>query len=86
MSLGRTHVLFRFAHVCPAVHREAMNGQQKLKGPRLYRRPQKLPANDCPRYMNVPCPCCVAAAGVGKQSVWGLRIIADLNYYFALVL
>jgi hypothetical protein len=30
----------------------------------------------CPRYMNVPfpAPCHVAAAGVRKQSVWGLRI------------
>src|SRR5215471_1495784 len=27
--------------------------------------------------MNVPCPCHVSAAGVGKQSVWGLRIIAE---------
>jgi len=36
--------------------------------------------------MNVPGPCCVAAAGVGKQSVWGLRIIAELNYYSAIVL
>ena len=32
----------------------------------------------CPRYMNVPlpAPCHVNVAGVGKQSVWGLRIIA----------
>ena len=31
----------------------------------------------CPRYMNVPlpAPCHVNVAGVGKQSVWGLRII-----------
>jgi hypothetical protein len=33
----------------------------------------------CPRYMNVPfpAPCHVAVASVGKQSVWGLRIIAS---------
>src|SRR5229473_2401104 len=39
---------------------------------------EKLRAIDRPRYMNVPCPapCHVAVAGVGKQSVWGLRIIA----------
>src|SRR6266436_6320940 len=32
----------------------------------------------CPRYMNVPlpAPCHVNVAGVRKQSVWGLRIIA----------
>jgi hypothetical protein len=32
----------------------------------------------CPRYMNVPspAPCHVNVAGVGKQSVWGLRVIA----------
>jgi hypothetical protein len=31
-----------------------------------------------PRYMNVPspAPCHTKVAGVGKQSVWGLRIIA----------
>jgi hypothetical protein len=33
---------------------------------------------DRPRYMNVPspAPCHVNVAGVGKQSVWGVRIIA----------
>ena len=33
---------------------------------------------DRPRYMNAPspAPCHVNVAGVGKQSVWGLRIIA----------
>jgi len=33
---------------------------------------------DRPRYMNVPSPdpCHVNVAGVGKQSVWGLCIIA----------
>ena len=38
--------------------------------------------------MNVPFPALfrVSAAGVGKQSVWGLRIIAELNYYSAIVL
>jgi hypothetical protein len=43
---------------------------------------------DCPRYMNVPfpAPCRVSAAGVAKQSVWGLRIIAELNFYSAIVL
>src|SRR5216684_799279 len=36
---------------------------------------------DCPRYMNVPspAPCRVVAASVGKQSVWGLRIIACIS-------
>jgi hypothetical protein len=35
-------------------------------------------AIDRPRYMNVPspAPCHVSVAGVAKQSVWGLRIIA----------
>src|SRR6266542_4938885 len=39
---------------------------------------EKLRAMDRPRYMNVPspAPCHVNVAGVGKQSVWGLRIIA----------
>jgi hypothetical protein len=38
--------------------------------------------------MNVPfpAPCRVSAARVGNQSVWGLRIIAELNYYSAIVL
>src|SRR6476469_647280 len=33
---------------------------------------------DRPRYMNVPlpAPCHINVAGVGMQSVWGLRIIA----------
>jgi len=33
--------------------------------------------------MNVPspAPCHVNVAGVGKQSVWGLRIIARLSYH-----
>src|SRR5260370_19611137 len=50
----------------------------KTKSPRFCRRLRKLRAADCPRYMNVPspAPCHVAVAGVGKQSVWGLRIIA----------
>jgi len=39
---------------------------------------ERLCAADVPRYMNVPspAPCHVNVAGVGKQSVWGLRIIA----------
>jgi len=39
---------------------------------------EKPRAMDRPRYMNVPspAPCHVNVAGVGKQSVWGLRIIA----------
>src|SRR5438132_10170295 len=39
---------------------------------------EKLRAMDRPRYMNVPspAPCHVNVAGVGKQSVWGLRVIA----------
>jgi hypothetical protein len=38
----------------------------------------ELRAMDRPRYMNVPspAPCHINVAGVGKQSVWGLRIIA----------
>ena len=52
----------------------------KNKGPRFFIGGLKNSLlYDCPRYMNVPRPCCVAAAGVGKQSVWGLRIIAELS-------
>ena len=42
---------------------------------------EKLRAMDRPRYMNVPfpAPCHVAVAGVGKQSVWGFRIIACIS-------
>ena len=42
---------------------------------------EKLRAMDRPRYMNVPlpAPCHVNVAGVGKQSVWGLRIIACIS-------
>jgi hypothetical protein len=38
---------------------------------------------DRPRYMNVPspAPCHVNVAGVGKQSVWGLRIIARISIH-----
>ena len=38
--------------------------------------------------MNVPspAPCHVNVAGVGKQSVWGLRIIAELSFHFAIIL
>jgi hypothetical protein len=51
---------------------------KKLKPPIFVGGSEKLRAADCPRYMNVPfpAPCHVAVAGVGKQSVWGLRIIA----------
>jgi hypothetical protein len=40
-----------------------------------------------PGYMNVPFPalCRVSAARVGKQSVWGLRIITELTYYSAIL-
>ena len=51
----------------------------KAKGPRFVSEAQKDYALlMCPRYMNVPlpAPCHVNVAGVGKQSVWGLRIIA----------
>ena len=39
--------------------------------------------------MNVPspAPCHVNVAGVGKQSVWGLRIIACISvFYFYIIL
>ncbi len=51
---------------------------QKHESPRFLSEAQKLRAADCPRYMNVPspAPCHAKVAGVGKQSVWGLRIIA----------
>ena len=44
---------------------------------------EKLRAMDRPRYMNVPspAPCHVNVAGVGKQSVWGLRIIACISVF-----
>ena len=51
----------------------------KTKSPRFVSEAQKDYALlMCPRYMNVPlpAPCHVNVAGVGKQSVWGLRIIA----------
>src|SRR6266571_3838882 len=50
----------------------------KLKPPIFVGGSEKLRAADCPRYMNVPspAPCHANVAGVGKQSVWGLRIIA----------
>jgi hypothetical protein len=50
----------------------------KTKSPRFVSEAQKDYALlMCPRYMNVPspAPCHVNVAGVGKQSVWGLRII-----------
>ena len=39
-----------------------------------------------PRYMTVPspAPCHINVAGVGKQSVWGLRIIVGLSYHFGM--
>jgi len=44
---------------------------------------EKLRAMDRPRYMNVPspAPCHVNVAGVAKQSVWGLRIIACISVH-----
>jgi hypothetical protein len=44
---------------------------------------EKLRAMDRPRYMNVPspAPCHVNVAAVGKQSVWGLRIIACISVF-----
>ena len=49
----------------------------KAKAPDFVGGSEKLLA-DCPRYMNVPspAPCHAKVAGVGKQSVWDLRIIA----------
>jgi hypothetical protein len=43
---------------------------------------------DRPRYMNVPspAPCHVNVAGVGKQSVWGLRIIARTHLHCYIIL
>src|SRR5437879_6836747 len=51
---------------------------KKQKPPICIGGSEKLRALDCPRYMNVPspAPCHAKVAGVGKQSVWGLRIIA----------
>src|SRR6266851_7209453 len=51
----------------------------KSKSPRFVSEAQKdYPLLICPRYMNVPlpAPCHVNVAGIGQQSVWGLRIIA----------
>jgi hypothetical protein len=52
--------------------------RKKQKPPICIGGSEKLRAMDRPRYMNVPspAPCHVNVAGVGKQSVWGLRIIA----------
>jgi hypothetical protein len=53
--------------------------RKKTKSPRFVSEAQKNYALWMrPRYMNVPspAPCHVNVAGVGKQSVWGLRIIA----------
>jgi hypothetical protein len=51
--------------------------RKKQKPPICIGGSEKLRAMDRPRYMNVPspAPCHVNVAGVGKQSVWGLRII-----------
>jgi hypothetical protein len=55
--------------------------RKKRKPPICIGGSEKLRAMDRPRYMNVPspAPCRVNAAGVGKQSVWGLRIIACIS-------
>jgi hypothetical protein len=64
-------------------------GRKKQKPPISIGGSEKLRAMDRPRYMNVPspAPCHVNVAGVGKQSVWGLRIIAgtllSLWHHFA---
>src|SRR5271169_5036844 len=54
---------------------------KKQKPPICIGGSEKLRAMDRPRYMNVPspAPCHVNVAGVGKQSVWGLRIIACIS-------
>ena len=63
--------------------------RKKQKPPICIGGSEKLRAMDRPRYMNVPspAPCHVNVAGVGKQSVWGLRIIACiLSFYFHMIL
>ena len=54
---------------------------KKQKPPIHIGGPEKLRAMDRPRYMNVPspAPCHINVAGVGKQSVWGLRFIACVS-------
>jgi len=44
---------------------------------------EKLRAINRPRYMNVPSAarCHVNVAGVGKQPVWGWRIIASISVF-----
>jgi hypothetical protein len=56
---------------------------KKQKPPICIGGSEKLRAMDRPRYMNVPSPAPshVNVAGVGKQSVWGLRIIAYVSVY-----
>jgi len=51
--------------------------RKKQKPPICIGGSEKLRTMDRPRYMNVPspAPCHVNVAGVGKQSVWGVRII-----------
>ena len=63
--------------------------RKKQKPPICIGGSEKLRAMDRPRYMNVPspAPCHVNVAGVGKQSVWGLRIIACISaFYFHMIL
>jgi hypothetical protein len=57
--------------------------RKKQKPPIYIGGSEKLRAMDRPRYMNVPspAPCHVNVAGVGKQSVWGLRIIACISLF-----
>ena len=56
---------------------------KKQKPPICLGGSEKLRALDRPRYMNVPspAPCHINVAGVGKQSVWGLRIIACVSLF-----
>src|SRR5271167_1713433 len=65
----------------------ASHGQRdcipKSESPRFVSEAQKNHALlMCPRYMNVPspAPCHVAVAGVRKQPVWGLNVIARTQF------
>ena len=63
--------------------------RKKQKPPICIGGSEKLRALDRPRYMNVPspAPCHINVAGVGKQSVWGLRIIAcNLSFHSHMIL
>jgi hypothetical protein len=64
----------------------AANCTAKLKGPRFKSEALKNYADDCPRYMNAPSHAPWRVAGVAKQSVCGLRNIAELDFYSAIVL